>query len=423
MVRRNGIRTKLATLAVAGSLLGLAPGGSVQAGHVSGPYFDLGAFEGPDFTGKQVFDGLKQFVADYPYRLSGTPNEIRAGVALHQEMDALGYEASTCSLAPQGVNRCVEGDVPAGAGLKVIMGKKVGKTRPNDWIMLLGHYDTVPQTIDGAYDNGAGTNFIRFMARELADIDTNRSIVFAFYNGEEEGLLASAQHASQLQSAGQQITAALGFDMVGIAWPVGGTTTSRNCLCIFRGAADGPKFDPLAAYVNHEFLGFPSGNTQVKLKGPNTRNSDESSFASRGFPTMRWAGMHTAGQYVAYHLPNDTIATIISEAGGEQFYEAGIENTLKSVYYTTLALDNHLPEPSLSATTSGLTVSVDGTASTDSDGALTGFAWDFGDGTTGTGATAEHTYAAPGTYTVILTVDDNLHAQVKRSATATVTVG
>ncbi len=43
---------------------------------------------------------------------------------------------------------------------------------------------------------------------------------------------------------------------------------------------------------------------------------------------------------------------------------------------------------------------LDAGASTDSDGTLVAYEWDFGDGSTGTGPVVRHTYAAPGTYTV-----------------------
>ena len=49
----------------------------------------------------------------------------------------------------------------------------------------------------------------------------------------------------------------------------------------------------------------------------------------------------------------------------------------------------------------------DGTGSSDSDGSITSYDWDFGDGNFGTGATTNHTYAAYGSYTVGLTVTDN----------------
>ena len=49
----------------------------------------------------------------------------------------------------------------------------------------------------------------------------------------------------------------------------------------------------------------------------------------------------------------------------------------------------------------------DGSKSYDSDGGVTVFAWDFGDGTTGTGLQAVHAYAKPGRYRVKLVVKDN----------------
>ena len=54
-----------------------------------------------------------------------------------------------------------------------------------------------------------------------------------------------------------------------------------------------------------------------------------------------------------------------------------------------------------------LTVNFSGANSTDADGTIESYAWDFGDGNTATTATGSNTYAAPGTYTAQLIVTDN----------------
>ncbi|MEZ5373538.1 MAG: PKD domain-containing protein [Microthrixaceae bacterium] len=54
------------------------------------------------------------------------------------------------------------------------------------------------------------------------------------------------------------------------------------------------------------------------------------------------------------------------------------------------------------------TVNFNGTASTANGGVpVSVYTWDFGDGTTGSGGTATHLYSSPGSYDVVLTVQDS----------------
>lgn len=69
---------------------------------------------------------------------------------------------------------------------------------------------------------------------------------------------------------------------------------------------------------------------------------------------------------------------------------------------------NQAPTAAFTSTVNLHAVSLDASGSTDSDGSVAGYAWDFGDGATGTGVNAGHTYANAGTYQVTLTVTDDL---------------
>ena len=68
---------------------------------------------------------------------------------------------------------------------------------------------------------------------------------------------------------------------------------------------------------------------------------------------------------------------------------------------------NQLPTASFTSTSADLTATFDAAASTDLDGTIDSYAWAFGDGSTGTGVSPNHPYAAGGTYSVTLTVTDN----------------
>jgi PKD repeat protein len=69
----------------------------------------------------------------------------------------------------------------------------------------------------------------------------------------------------------------------------------------------------------------------------------------------------------------------------------------------------------------GVAVMFDGTGSSDPDGTIVSYDWDFGDGSTGTGPQPQHAYAAPGVYDVTLTVTDDA-GDTSAPATTTATI-
>lgn len=68
-----------------------------------------------------------------------------------------------------------------------------------------------------------------------------------------------------------------------------------------------------------------------------------------------------------------------------------------------------------------LVVAVSGAASTDADGTINAYSWDFGDGTSAMGVAVEHTYTAVGEFVITLTVTDDKGARgsIRASAVAT----
>ena len=70
----------------------------------------------------------------------------------------------------------------------------------------------------------------------------------------------------------------------------------------------------------------------------------------------------------------------------------------------------------------GEEIAFDGSGSSDSDGEIVEYLWDFGDGSTGGGVSPTHSYSEAGTYTITLTVKDDSDASSDvESTTATIT--
>ena len=88
------------------------------------------------------------------------------------------------------------------------------------------------------------------------------------------------------------------------------------------------------------------------------------------------------------------------------------------VKVSTTPAENEPPTAVISiVSVTDLTVELSGVDSTSAPSAtIVSYAWDFGDGATGTGATVTHTYAKNGTYSVVLTVTDSFGLSDKASA-------
>jgi PKD repeat protein len=91
----------------------------------------------------------------------------------------------------------------------------------------------------------------------------------------------------------------------------------------------------------------------------------------------------------------------------------------------TVQLQDRIPVSSFTFTSGTILtlvpVSFDGTSSYDPDGTIVGYAWDFGDGSTGSGPTPTHSYAIASIYSVKLNVTDNSGSTQVSTQTVTIT--
>ena len=116
------------------------------------------------------------------------------------------------------------------------------------------------------------------------------------------------------------------------------------------------------------------------------------------------------------HLPGGGIGGVgeirVDPVFDDAFY--GDLGILEGAFWADFS---HAPE----TVTTGDTVSFDGTQSTSLSGNITGYEWDFGDGSTASGPQPSHTYTSPGTYSVDLTVTNDLGNTTETEEMVTVT--
>lgn len=181
--------------------------------------------------------------------------------------------------------------------LAVIPGKS------DEYVVVGAHYDHVgigvaidgDSCYNGADDNASGVSAVLQIARAVKNVGKTpeRGIIFAFWDGEEMGLLGS-RHFVENCAFLSQVSAYMNFDMIGR-----GPVDNPKHLTYFYTASH-PVFgdwlkDDMAV---HGFSFIPDYRAWDNPIG----GSDNAYFAKNGIPIVWY---HTEG-HPDYHLPSDT---------------------------------------------------------------------------------------------------------------------
>ncbi len=182
--------------------------------------------------------------------------------------------------------------------------------------------------------------------------------------------------------------------------------------------------DANAKVILSDLANYLNGIGAANANGPVAQTGGIGSYHNTTFVSTFAVGL--LGAPSSYQgLLNDMYAETVNTTDASYF-----GNTLRAICMFAMTGNfwkpcsgNACPIADISATPisglAALNVSFDGSNSSDPEGDNLTYAWDFGDGSMGTGAMTNHTYTTPGTYTATLTVDDG---ECQRSTTVEITV-
>ncbi len=223
-------------------------------------------------------------------------------------------------------------DDAAPAGWNNIIVEIPGNTRPDEVLLVCAHYDAVAGS-PGADDNASGVAGLMEVARRLSSpafaAQTDRTVRFALFNVEEQGLDGSFEHAriAELRSSEQRIVGVINLEMIGYFSDE--PNSQRSPIPRIPGVFEPPTVgDSIVIIANQASSSFArelvmlmeSGAPHLKtftvdfVPGngeamPDTRRSDHAPFWIIGVPavmvtdTSNFRNPH-------YHKASDTIETL-----------------------------------------------------------------------------------------------------------------
>ncbi len=190
-----------------------------------------------------------------------------------------------------------------------VIGELVGSRRPTEIVLVCGHLDDMPSTgaAPGADDNASGSVGVLVAAQILLQQPWERTVRFALFTGEEQGLLGSAAYAAMVKARGDNIVAVLNMDM--IAWnTLSSSPTARLHTRVgAAGAADLVIGQTLSDVVTTYGLGSA---LQPIIDPDGITASDHASFWNQGYPALLAIEDDASDFNPWYHTVNDRLSAL-----------------------------------------------------------------------------------------------------------------
>ncbi len=190
-----------------------------------------------------------------------------------------------------------------GYDMRNVIGEMTGTTQPDSVIIVCGHLDCTsgsPWTdAPGAEDNGSGSTAVIEAARVLSQYQTDLTIRFITFSGEEQGLIGSDYYSQLMVDIGEDIGGVLNLDMVAYQGPYAyDMHVFSDNLSHWLGDLALQTLDDYTPIIGFEDYAYDP------LYG-----SDHYYFALRGYPAIKFADACCAPDYYPYwHSTNDIMA-------------------------------------------------------------------------------------------------------------------
>lgn len=199
---------------------------------------------------------------------------------------------------------------------------KKGKASRERIIIVNAHYDTIAISADGRFhyedvnteapganDDASGVAALLEIARIVAPLETEATIHFIAFSGEEQGLVGSTLYAQKMKEQGKNVEAVLTLDMISNIKAGNGYIDSTRVRVFSDDPNDSPSRE-LARYVRRiaEQV-YPSFEVNLIYRADRFgRGGDHTPFVMEGYPGIRFT--EARENYSVQHTPHDTIENL-----------------------------------------------------------------------------------------------------------------